>query len=130
MMIATIRKSLRSLVLLAMLLPFLMAALIARGVMPGLSAEGGFTVVLCTADGPVSHRLAADGGDAPPAGGGAGHPCAHATAHAAFTLPAAILPPSRPFGAVARLGRAVAVLDATPASPRRSVMVGGPPRAG
>lgn len=125
-----IRKFLRGLALVAMLVPFLMVALVARGVMPGRSAAGGLTVVLCTSDGPVSHRLAADGGAAPPVGDGADHPCAHALAHAAFTLPAAIVAPSRPVKGVARLGRAEAVAGAPKAAPRGPGMVRGPPRAG
>ena len=130
MPVAVIRKYLRGLALWAMLVPFLMVALVARGVMPGRSAEGMLTVVLCTADSPVNHRIALDGGAPPPVGDGADHPCAHAQAHAAFTLPAAIVAPSRPVKGVALLGRVLAAGRAPEAAPRGMVMVRGPPRAG
>lgn len=81
------------------LLPFLLLALLPPGVMPGQTARGGFTLVLCTPEGPQEMVLGPDGVPQPPANEGDHCAFAQALPGAAlldppFTLQAP-LPPSR-----------------------------------
>ncbi|MGB8814990.1 MAG: hypothetical protein WCC57_17565 [Paracoccaceae bacterium] len=50
-------RSLHTIAYLAMLLPFLGLATIARGVMPGVAPDGSMVLVLCSEDGPVEAVL-------------------------------------------------------------------------
>lgn len=56
-MTASLRHRLRTLALWAMLSPFLMLSLLSPAVMPAQAADGTFTLVLCTGDGPVEMQL-------------------------------------------------------------------------
>ncbi len=51
---------------LLLLLPFLVTALVPKGYMPDVRADGGFTVTLCTTEGLRTVTLDANGAEIPP----------------------------------------------------------------
>lgn len=63
------RVNVRAVAIALLLIPFVLTALMPQGYMPGKTADGGFTVTLCTADGIRTVTLDAEGRERPaPAG--------------------------------------------------------------
>ncbi|QFT70480.1 hypothetical protein FIU93_27090 [Labrenzia sp. THAF35] len=79
---------------LLLLLPFLVTALVPKGYMPDVRADGGFTVTLCTTEGLRTVTLDANGAEIPP-GSDEDSPAEKASRHCVFAGVGAFAAPDR-----------------------------------